>query len=146
MKEDDLTLDAANTEETPHRAIDAPSAEPGALTFVWCGWAVMTALAVVFVARYGPNLPVWDDFEVYDVVAGGHPMTMEWLWSLHNEHRVPLPKLILLLLYRLFRNDLRAGMFLSVLALATVAGASMAVAARRAGATGLTTSSFHSCC
>ena len=50
--------------------------EPGASTFVWGAWAVMTALALTFVAQYGPNLPVADDFDVVDVAAGGrrlHP-------------------------------------------------------------------------
>jgi hypothetical protein len=93
----------------------------------------MTALAVAFVARFGPNLPVWDDFDLVDVVTGARGVTTEWLWSLHNEHRVPLPKLILSLLLRLSGNDFRAGMFLNVAALATIAAASIAVAGRRRG-------------
>ena len=128
-----IQWDVADTEAPIVPGADPPSAERGALTFVWGGWAVMTALAVAFVARYGRNLPVWDDFDMVDVVVGAKPVTIEWLWSLHNEHRVPLPKLILLALYRLFGNDFRAGMFFSVVALATLAGASIAVAARRPG-------------
>ena len=60
-------------------------------------------------------------------------MTVDWLWSLHNEHRLPLPKLILVLLSRISGNDFRAGMFWSVAALAALAAASIAVAARRPG-------------
>ncbi len=128
-----MTVDVADTEAALAQSTGPDIREPGALIFVWGGWAVMTVLAVAFVARYGPNLPVWDDFDMVDVVAGGRRVTIEWLWSLHNEHRVPLPKLILVLLHRLFGNDFRAGMFLNVAALAAGAGASIAVAARRPG-------------
>ena len=93
----------------------------------------MTVLALMFVARYGPNLPIADDFDVVDVAAGGRLFTLEWLWSLHNEHRVLLPRLILLSLYRLSNIDFRVGMFSSVAALAALAAASIAIAARRPG-------------
>jgi hypothetical protein len=128
-----LTLDAAITAEAPVHATCPGSKEPGAAAFVWGGWAFLTALALTFVARYAPNLPVGDDFDVVEVAVGGHPMTLEWLWSLHNEHRVPLPRLILLSLYRISNNDFRAGMFLSVAALATLSAASIVIAARRPG-------------
>ena len=68
-----------------------------------------------------------------DVLVGAQRVTVDWLWSLHNEHRLPLPKLILVLLSRISGNDFRAGMFWSVAALAALAGASIAVAARRPG-------------
>ena len=108
-------------------------AEPGAWVFVWGLWGILTAGALVFVWSLGPNVPVFDDFDVVEVVAGARPLTLGWLWSLHNEHRVPLPKLILLLLYRGSGNDFRAGMFFNVFALAGLAAAAIMVAGRRAG-------------
>ncbi len=115
------------------RPVLADAAEPGARAFVWATWALLTALTLAFVARFGPDLPRWDDFDVVDVVAGEHRATVEWLWSLHNEHRVPLPRLVLLGLYRLSGNDFRAGMFFNVAALAALAAGSVAVAARLRG-------------
>ena len=112
-------------------AID--SVEPGARIFVWGVWAALLALDLGLVARFGPDVPIGDDFDVVSVVSGARPATLEWLWSQHNEHRVPLPRLILLGLYRLSGNDFRAGMFWSVAALATLAGATIAVADRRRG-------------
>ena len=91
----------------------------------------MTILAFAFVAKYGPNLPLWDDFDMVDVMVGSQRVTLDWLWSLHNEHRVPLPKLVLLLLYRLTRNDFRAGMYFNVAVLAALAAASIVIAGRR---------------
>jgi hypothetical protein len=123
----------SNPEETLLRSTDSQNTEPGALIFVWGGWAVMTVLTVLFVVLQGRNLPMWDDLDVVEVIAAGRPVTIEWLWSLHNEHRVPLPRLILLLLYRLSGNDFRAGMFFNIAALATVAGAAIIVAAGRRG-------------
>ena len=41
-------------------------------------------------------------------------MTASWLWSQVNEHRIPVPKLILLASYKLSGGDFRAGMFLNV--------------------------------
>jgi hypothetical protein len=121
----------------PSEAMDRPApqidAEPGARVFVWGLWAILTAGALVFVWSFGPNVPVLDDFVMVDVVVGARPMTLGWLWSLHNEHRVPLPKLILLVLYRASGNDFRAGMFFNVAALAGLAGAGIMVAGRRAG-------------
>jgi hypothetical protein len=122
-----------NTEETLVRLVDSQNAEPGASIFVWGGWALITVLTVIFVVLYGPNLPIWDDLDVVEVIAARRPLTITWLWSLHNEHRVPLPRLILLALYRLSGNDFRAGMFFNVAVLAIVAAAAIAVAAGRRG-------------
>jgi hypothetical protein len=126
-------LATAKTEETLSQSMNPASNEPGASTFVWGAWVIMTALALMFVARYGPNLPVADDFDVIDVAAGGRPFNLQWLWSLHNEHRVPLPRMVLLSLYRLSEVDFRVGMFFSVAALAALAAASIVIAARRGG-------------
>jgi hypothetical protein len=122
--------DASEAMARPAPTIDV---EPGAWLFVWVLWAILTVGAMVFVWSYGPNVPVFDDFAMVDVETGARPLTLGWLWSLHNEHRVPLPKLILLFLYRASGHDFRAGMFFNVAALAGLAAAAIRIAGRRAG-------------
>lgn len=110
----------------------ASESEPGSSAFAWGLWAALTAGAGAFVWQFGPNLPIWDDFAVVDFALGRRRVTLGWLWSLHNEHRIPLPKLLLLLLDRGV-HDFRAGMALSVAALAGLSAGALAMAGRRAG-------------
>ena len=73
----------------------------------------MSLAAVAFVARYGTNVPVWDDYNIISAVIGEKPLSLEWLWEQWNEHRIALPKLILVHAERIAGNDVRAGMLLS---------------------------------
>ncbi len=59
------------------------------------------SMAAFFLAfRHAPVAPFWDDWIHVPVVAGQSPPTWGWLWGQHNEHRIPLPKLIGLVLHR----------------------------------------------
>jgi hypothetical protein len=109
--------------------------EPGAMAFVWGVWAVMLLAALAFVGRFGPRVPLWDDYDVIPVLTGARPLTADWLWSQHNEHRVPLPRLVLLTAYRLTGPDFRAGMVVNVVALGALALGLIAVARARRGGT-----------
>ncbi|MBX6313368.1 MAG: hypothetical protein IRY99_10705, partial [Isosphaeraceae bacterium] len=95
----------------------------GAALFVWGTWAVLLLAALALVACYGRNVPHWDDWMFLPVMAGARPVTLAWLWAQYYEHRIPLPKLVLVALYRLSGGDLRAGMYLNVLAMGGLAGA-----------------------
>src|SRR6516225_7885299 len=76
------------------------------------------ASTIAFAATYGCNVPFGEEWEVMGpVLAGKQPVTLHWLWSQSNEHRVPVPKLVLLGLLKLTNCDFRAGMFFNVLAL-----------------------------
>jgi len=116
-------------------AID-PSVKPfrilaGTATgFVWTLWFVMTVSTVVFVRQFGSNVPSWDDWDMVPTMTGNQPITLDWLWSQHNEHRMPLPRIILLLWTYFFGCDFRAGMYLNVVLLSLLAFA-MIVCARR---------------
>jgi hypothetical protein len=101
--------------------------------FVWGLWAGLFAAALAFVLTYGPPFPRWDDFAMVPAITGGEPVTAGWLWSLHNEHRLPLPKLTLLGLLRLSGGDFRAGMVFSAAALAALALGMIVTARRRSG-------------
>src|SRR4051794_16259413 len=107
--------------------------EAGASAFVWSVWAGSTLLATSFVARYGMNLPLWDDFHIVSVLIDARPFSVEWLWEQCNEHRIAVPKLILLPADRLAGGDIRAGMFLSVAALSALSAALVRLAGRSRG-------------
>jgi hypothetical protein len=103
------------------------------MAFVWGAWGLLTLAAIGFVAQYGSNVPVWDDYDFVYELAGNRPVTLEWLWEQCNEHRIPLPKLILVKVDRLAGNDVRAGMFLSIVSLSGLSAALIGLTARLPG-------------
>ena len=117
------------------RASDGGASTRFALIFVWGTWAVMLAIALACIARYGRNVPLAEDWLLVPPLTGHEPNLASWLWAQNNEHRLPLPRLILLGLLAL-THDFRAGMVLNVLSLAALAAA-MILTARylRNGAT-----------
>lgn len=101
-----------------------------AILFVWTVWASLFAVDLCFVAREGSSVPYYDDWELVPFLTGKLPVTAHWLWSPHNEHRIPLPRLVLLALCRLTHGDFRVGAYVNVCLLAALASA-MLVAARK---------------
>lgn len=93
----------------------------GAAWFVWSAWALLITAALALVAGYGRDVPFYDELSLVPVLAGEQPITAEWLWSAHNGHRLPLPRLLLLGLLRLTGCDFRAGMYVNVVALGGLA-------------------------
>ena len=57
-----------------------------------------------------------DEWELVPALAREQPISPAWLWAQHNEHRIPLPKLVLLGLFAVSDNDIRSGMFFNVCA------------------------------
>lgn len=80
-------------------------------------YVAMTAGLLVYVYRFGRNLPYWDDWEVVPVLTGHVPFRMAWLWEAQNEHRMPFVRLLLYGLWRL-TGDLRSVMVVTDLLLA----------------------------
>jgi len=76
------------------------------------GLATLAATAW-FVARFASPIPFADDLGMAPAMAPDFRVSLEWLWSQHNEHRIPLPRAVYLGLFRLLR-DVRAAMFLEV--------------------------------
>ena len=109
------------------------ASEPGARAFAWSVWGVMTLAAVALVARFGTDVPIWDDYAWVPTLVGEGPLTPGWLWEQFNEHRIPLPKLILLGVCRLAGNDVRAGMAASVVVLSAISAMLVALAGRLRG-------------
>jgi len=84
-------------------------------------WLLLLVGAVAFVGRYGSRTPYMDQWgEVVPLLTGARTVTVEWLWSQHNEHRLPLAKLLEATLVRAAGGDFRAGMLLNVALLATL--------------------------
>jgi hypothetical protein len=71
-----------------------------------------------------------DEWALIPALAGAETIDPAWLWAPHNEHRLPLPRLILLGLLRLAAGDFRAGMVANVLLLGGLSLA-LILAARR---------------
>jgi hypothetical protein len=97
-----------------------PTSSADAALFAVLVWLALLIAAVVYVAVYASTVPFADDLELVPYVTGEQPWTFEFFWSQHNEHRVPLPKVLLLPLIALTR-DFRAGMYLQIAMLAAVA-------------------------
>ncbi|WP_169976756.1 hypothetical protein [Tautonia rosea] len=105
--------------------------EPGSGWFVWGTWLLMTVTAVGFVLRFGAIVPFYDDFALVPALVGEQPLTPSFFWSQHFEHRVPLPRLILIGASSLSGNDFRAGMVATVGCL-SVLSAGLMIALRMA--------------
>lgn len=94
-------------------------------------WLAMTAAALGFVAVFGANAPYADEWEFVPALLGQESFA-SWLWSQHNEHRLPLSRAIYFTLFQITR-DFRSGMILQVLMLSGLALGLMRFAARLRG-------------
>ena len=99
-----------------------------ASTVVWGTWLVMTLLALVGIAKYGQNVPLAEDWYFVAPLTEHEPDLLRWLWSQNNEHRVPLPRLILLVGLKITNGDFRVGMVFNVILLSALALAMIGVA------------------
>src|SRR5207249_3988664 len=99
----------------------------------WGVWMVLTLSTAAIIARYGSDVPIWDDYEIIRALVGEQPVTPGWLWAQCNEHRIAVPKLMLLESYRLAGNDVRAGMVLSAASLSALAAGLVMLAGRFRG-------------
>ena len=75
-------------------------------------WLVLTAGLIVLVIRYGFNFPYLDEWPMTAALAGHEPV-WPWAWSWHNEHLLPLPRLLFGALFQI-GHDLRLSMLVSV--------------------------------
>src|SRR5262245_31847805 len=94
-------------------------------------WAILTLANLCFVLGFGHNVPRVDEWEFIPVLTGHEPPG-PWLWAQHNEHRLPLPRLIYLALFWL-TGDFRSGMIASVLLLSGLSLGLMRYVARVRG-------------
>ncbi len=102
-----------------HFYISPPGATRWTTRFVGIIWAAMTLSALGFVLHFGRNAPWADEWETLPGLLNRTPL-LSWLWVQHNEHRLPLPRLIFWILFQL-THDFRSGMVLQVLLLSAAA-------------------------
>ena len=110
-----------------------PATAARAARFVWGGWTVATLLALAATAVHGRWLPWSDDFDIVPYLTGDKEATLSWLWTQHNEHHIPLVKLMFLGLGRLSGVDYRWTLALNALLLSATAAALIIAAARLRG-------------
>src|SRR5258708_2618059 len=104
-----------------------------ALAGVLALWAVMTAIVLTCVVIYGRNLPWREDWDMVPALTGQQPNLLEWLWAQNNEHRLPLQKVLYLVLLRISGGDFRIGMIANTLMLGGLSLASILTARRLLG-------------
>jgi hypothetical protein len=88
----------------------------GACLFVWGTYAVMLIAAVIFVQRFGNQLPYVDDWANIQGLTAGAP-SPSWLWNQHNEHRYPMARLLSWVVWKATGGEFRAIMLCGVLAM-----------------------------
>ncbi|MBX9580224.1 MAG: hypothetical protein K2X87_07935 [Gemmataceae bacterium] len=108
-----------------------PASDRIAFGVVTAVWVVCLALLLVFAARAATRLPLLD--EHFNVPLLADPFgSWRAYWHQHNEHRIPVPKLLFVAAVKLAGNDFRAPVFMNaVLVAATAAVLARAVAKAR---------------
>jgi len=104
-----------------------PRSEALSRAFVWLIWAITLASILGSIARDGRNIPFEEDWLMVSPMTGHEPDLPRWLWSQNSEHRLPLPRLVNLMLLRA-TGDFRSTMVFDTLALAAVAAGMILVA------------------
>jgi hypothetical protein len=103
-------------------------ADAGPAIFVWSVWLGLSLLLTYFVLTYSVDIPFLDDWEMIPGLTGVQPVTLDWLWAQHNEHRIFIPRIIYLAIVKLGSYDFRAGAVFDLLLLSATAAALIAAA------------------
>jgi hypothetical protein len=107
--------------------------DQGARAFVWSVWLVMLLVALGCLTKYGHNIPFSEDWWLVSPLTGNEPSLTKWFWIQNNEHRIPFPKLILLVLLKIANGDVRVGMLFNIFILGSLALAMFYIARRIRG-------------
>ncbi len=91
--------------------------DSSARALTWAVWLVLLLIALLQLRIYD-NIPITEDWQLVPAFTGHQPNLTTWLWEQNNEHRVPLPKVLLLLLLKAGGGDFRIGMLANIALLA----------------------------
>src|SRR5262249_43867337 len=120
---------AQPSEGYSHAESSIPRPDIDAAVFIWTVWILTSGGVLICIGRYTVNVPLLDEWETISTLTGTYN-TVTYLMDLHNEHFIPLPKLIILGQLQLTGWDFRAGTVFNA-ALLGVLAAAMIEAARR---------------
>jgi hypothetical protein len=93
----------------------------------------MSLASAAYVWAVNDNFPLGDDWHLVPVYTGSVSVTPAWLWEQYTAHRLPLPKLLLVLAGAVSGHDYRAGMFLNALFLSALTALMIAASGRLCG-------------
>lgn len=113
----DVQIASAHTQRIRSK-LWPPSVAAVSVLAVWLG---MSAALFAYVAIFSRNLPYNDDWELVPELTGTTPLTVEWLFARHNEHRFFVPRAVLLVAISAAHLDFRAGPFLDTAILSLAA-------------------------
>jgi hypothetical protein len=99
-----------------------------ALILCWSVWAALTVALFLYIRQYSRNVPYMDDFWMVPVMTGTEPVTLQWAWAQHNEHRTLISRLIMVGLTRYIANDFRMARYANVGLLSIMAAAMLLLA------------------
>src|SRR6266850_23168 len=90
------------------------------------GWLITAFLAVsgfVFVHGNQANIPLGDEILWLPYITGESRISVQWLWSQHNDHRLVIPRLLYIGLWHLRPHSFKLAMYFgfACLVVATVA-------------------------
>ncbi len=105
---------------------------------VWAVWGAMTAATILFIRQYARNIPYMDDFALVPLITGHDPVSLQWIWSQHNEHRPAISRLILVGLHRFIATDFRVGMYFNAGLLSAAAASTLLLVRRLRGSFSIT--------
>jgi hypothetical protein len=94
-----MTIDRAALSKVPKGV--------GPLWLVGVVYSALLSIVWYRASHYGYAYPWSDDWSILAQLTGQQPLSWDWLLASHNEHRIPLPKLYLLVCFRLTGGDFR---------------------------------------
>ena len=77
-------------------------------------WLASLALLIAFVLHSVPRVPYADEFCNVHLLADPLGVARKYYWIQHNEHRIPLPRILYVAAFKLAGNDFRGPPFLNV--------------------------------
>jgi hypothetical protein len=95
--------------------------------------AVLAVWGFTFIAGYRLNLPLGDEILWLPYLTGERAVTLHWLWSQHNDHRLLIPRLLYLTLWNGGAHSFKLPMYFGFTCLLLVAVALQIASARLRG-------------
>src|SRR5689334_12958272 len=125
------------------KKLTAPS-DSRARASTWTAWAAMLGIALYYFVSASNPLPLTEDWQLVPAVTGNEPHLLQWLWSQNNEHRVPLPRLVLYIFLKASHINFQVPMLLNIGLLALLSALLMTAVRRVRGGARYTDALFPS--